>query len=548
MNKEQCRTIANIDIILNITSENVKEVASEALRWNLPRNRTGIFLLTKTIALLARVRPEKFMLCVELFKEICTIANKELSSQILDCYVRIALSNDCREAEYKIRNFFLLRCMYLAGLYSPEYINSILVKYTEFVNYSHYFALYIFFAPEIEKIHPRFFDNVNIVNFPYSDSVKEEFDRMKADNWSLFNETFKLGTVPGTIKAAIINDDVDELIKYSARPAFAVNMRIQPSIFEHRSMLQRRPTLLQIAAMCRSVKCVKYLLLQTVNIDEKDKMGYNAMCMAVAGGNHEIVRLIEQSGATISGAAHLAVEYFRDDIFEWVRNTYDVSMWRVDGLMRRLVHSAALVDNLKAFCIALDAGDDLEEKTPSGATPLILSLINNSLFVAQAIIDRIPRKTLFECNYYNKNLIQLVIERSTDDTIIFLIDLIPEWDHSKGTSAYSDSLICAVENRRATILPQIAQRIKNPNGKYYEIIADEYDPFTFEALVSSKNIPFNYSLFWNYIVSFPLARNIVLKYGFVTQAQLDDAGKEIFSNPDLSDDCFVSSDNSDSSV
>lgn len=100
------------------------------------------------------------------------------------------------------------------------------------------------------------------------------------------------------------------------------------------------PTLIGYCAYCGAIKCFKYLLLCNA---EKNSNLFTSSTMiecAIAGGNCEIIHLMEQNGATINkNCVEIAAEYQHFDIFDWLVEKLEYSSkWFLTSVNSFFVH------------------------------------------------------------------------------------------------------------------------------------------------------------------------------------------------------------------
>lgn len=111
----------------------------------------------------------------------------------------------------------------------------------------------------------------------------------------------------------IKKDDIDELQKLSAINDFDFNMSF--SFIGIGESL----TLLDCCALYGSIKCFRYVLLNGA------KAGSIGCMNAVRGGNLEIVRICSLDATNMDLVMCGAVEYHRDDVFDWIQSRYSTN-------------------------------------------------------------------------------------------------------------------------------------------------------------------------------------------------------------------------------
>jgi ankyrin repeat protein len=146
-----------------------------------------------------------------------------------------------------------------------------------------------------------------------------ELDLLKADDWKLFHSCFENTSNGEPLIDSLQLDDLNLFLERASARNFDYDASIPCSIFGRCPFLQYHPPLISFAAFHRSVKCFKHLLLLGANIDHLDIMRRSAIDFAIAGGCLEIVRLLEERGASFSDQSlSIAARFHRYDIFIWL--------------------------------------------------------------------------------------------------------------------------------------------------------------------------------------------------------------------------------------
>lgn len=128
--------------------------------------------------------------------------------------------------------------------------------------------------------------------------------------------------------------------------------------------LQFDPTILQVAAFYGAIKCFKFLLLNGSSIEDQEmekilnmrKRGPGALSdeypllrllytpYTVAGGNIEIIRIMEQQNLSFDGVeANIALYFHHYDVFEWLVGTKDLL------ITTKCMYFSAVTNNLSFF-------------------------------------------------------------------------------------------------------------------------------------------------------------------------------------------------------
>lgn len=131
------------------------------------------------------------------------------------------------------------------------------------------------------------------------------------------------GDNPDLIADLIRRDDIDNFQRlvngnYRDLEEFIEKCGIiNRSVYERKSIVNKKLTLTEYAAFYGSVKCFKYLLINECKLDKAAKY-------AVAGSNSEIIHICQQHKATFDGSLLLSIRYHRWEITEWLLETLNV--------------------------------------------------------------------------------------------------------------------------------------------------------------------------------------------------------------------------------
>lgn len=328
---------------------------------------------------------------------------------------------------------FLAHCLEVCFLYPEElvdFIHQFMIEKSDFVKeILEYFA---WFAPEIEMTNPVLFDqlyslyskqhsnnrhnsissieeeeeeanddddiNNNNPNIddddennknseeeindfePELDDFFKNFKNLRENNWELLKRYRLNGCNHNLINIAIKNDDADELQRIISEDCIDINSTSRPSIFELSIFCQTDPTFIQIAAFYQSVKCFKYLYSNGADIKRCDEEHKSTIQFAVAGGNHEIIRILQRANIDFSGAANIATLYHRNDIFNWIHDTIENNLQFVDKYHGTLLQSSCGSNNLEIFSFCMKHGADVNQKDDTGVCIFFfLFLVDSSL-------------------------------------------------------------------------------------------------------------------------------------------------------------------------
>lgn len=130
-------------------------------------------------------------------------------------------------------------------------------------------------------------------------------------------------------------------------------------------------------------------------------IGVPPLCVAVAGGNAEIVTMLLRAGANINAATqadnetalHIAIKLNRSDLITILTSRGpDLQTRTIDGGETPLHYAAAKSGSLATVVSLLKLGAKYDTLNTKGQTPAEAALLANNLHAAVAIINAAPRK------------------------------------------------------------------------------------------------------------------------------------------------------------
>lgn len=327
--------------------------------------------------------------------------------------------------------------------------------------------LFCWFAPMIKEEDPKLFIEMNENVFHYHDDINfghsfnlffNNIQKLKENNWELFNRCIEIEQNVNSVNEAIKNkDDENYLRNLCANPKFKFSLSpieeelqndeiqlksiIEPSIFEPSWIVQDRPTFIQFAAFFGSLKCFNYILLSMkmqLNADRsslflnaiEDEKKRNLITFAIAGGNIEIVRICEQNGVDLSHSLSIATEFYQHDIFQWIIESYnldekykDVDNFEIKSELTDIFCSAASSNNIyiTKWCIN-DKKVDVNNKNEKGMNPFLLAA-ENGCFETFLIILKLCKNVDINItdNKYNKNALHFACEHNHSEIVELLL-------------------------------------------------------------------------------------------------------------------------------
>lgn len=123
---------------------------------------------------------------------------------------------------------------------------------------------------------------------------------------------------PDSLAECLKSDNIEAFQEYASAPDFDFNQIIPCTRFEDNYFSSKRPQLIDYAAYYGSIKCFKFLLLNHAELEYRvvDQLTF-PQCV-IAGGHLEIVRILEQNNCDFNKVLHIAAQYHRNEIFDWL--------------------------------------------------------------------------------------------------------------------------------------------------------------------------------------------------------------------------------------
>lgn len=284
------------------------------------------------------------------------------------------------------------------------------------------------FAQELESFDPQLFRNLiialenrdqgsffDIFLSPYHPSLAE----FRTNNWHAMKELITSTHDDAILANAIKNDDIEFLRQYTIDYRFNPNKQIPELPFEPCLFLQGGPTLIQYAAFFGSIQCFKYLYLLKASLQLKDRRNRPLIMFAIAGGNLEIVRILEQSGVSFRGTLKIAMQFRRFDIFDWIIRTHGDSINDIQYELNAILCMCCRIDNLRGAieCVELGATPG---KVTDGMSPLLNAAVNGNYEVIR-FIAQCPGVEINGTNFDGKSALHLAVRTGRLDSVKFLV-------------------------------------------------------------------------------------------------------------------------------
>ena len=223
----------------------------------------------------------------------------------------------------------------------------------------------------------------------------------KEEGMSLYSMKELLEVFPENSPAfSIIHDDVDTFIKKSSEPSFnakeSFKIDSKSPLFYVR--FADKVSYLQAMAYFGAVKCFKYAIInESFSLEGIENY-------AVAGGNMEIIHLLEQKGLSFAKFLFTCMNFHRYEVGDWILLHYECkqAFRALYGYNFRAFFFQVLnkIDLRISFADAVGFGYldivkylveechfDVEAKDISGRTPLHIALENGHLDIVKYLVE-----------------------------------------------------------------------------------------------------------------------------------------------------------------
>lgn len=411
--------LANLQkLILDINENNIEETFTTLMKSEfIDEQRIGYITRAIVTSLKARYHSELLIPLIKKINDACPYFLKSLQKMLL---------SDPRSTSIL---FFLKKLVKNNILNAQEMLADVLDEKAKYISYQ-LFAIYQWFAPEIEEYFPDIFRKHLIEDDrTYSKQNNDKILNYKEDNWKRLNELTDYGSNLDPIAVAIRKDNVSELqTLISSDPEFDYDTMLKSDFYERSEKLFGKLNLMKYAAFFGSVECFKYLMLNGAKLDGEDQKNNpnNLLGFAIAGGNLEIIRIISQNGnVEMSKCLNTAIQFFRTDIYNWIQENHPTDLFSHGNYDSPLITTVFDSNNLEIFLKCWDYGID-RQLTLTYDVPLVYLASKNCVEILEFFL-KVPginaniRNNSFitpltlACKNGNIDMIQVILDSHKAD-------------------------------------------------------------------------------------------------------------------------------------
>lgn len=393
--------------MLEITEENIDSILTVAVNTGyMKQDLLDEFI--KFVYITSYIRPKSPHALALLIKK----ANNDVINRMLHFHFKKYLIEDPMIRVKTVKNIQLYRSLYDVGLIEKKFINEqiIFIRLTlemipQLIGQILPFACYFndLFPKDILDRYLKF-NCCYLDLFKFNEKYHDDYHYVF--NFAIDNSKYKPEL--SRMIQSIIADDVGSVQEIVSQPLFDINQDIE--IWEHHQFFIHGTKLIDAAAFYGSINTFKYLMMNGAKFhDNNSKMIIHSTGeYAVAGGNLEIVRILDQSHFEFGKEELLtSLLFHHNEIASWINDRLILSY---DFYRETKMFVASLTNNLEFFAsnqISF-SGRYMWPIAKYG----FIELVNFFNLSSDQVIDK--EKTLLDyvCKYQHKSTIHSFISKN----------------------------------------------------------------------------------------------------------------------------------------
>lgn len=324
------------EIILRINNQNYESSCKDLASSNYSKTENGLFTIAVNILNAVKYRPIQHMAYAQLLKKFLGFSYGFSKPNLFKTFFLSqfrAIVEDPSSYPRESATIAFFYDSYSIECFTIEEIIALMKQiYTtsNSVPTESSIALFFYFSSEISQSDYNFFNDLlsNVMNSEERILTHEIHDALVLMN-DLFANNFQMlrgwrasHCIPDSLAEAILKDDPEMLHTIIVKERLTLDVTIPPNIFGISEFVNHNPTLIQYASFFGSIKCFKHLLLNKASLSLTDDRHLKLVHFAVAGGNTEIIHILEQSETLFSRTLSISIEYNHYDLFEWLYEKY----------------------------------------------------------------------------------------------------------------------------------------------------------------------------------------------------------------------------------
>lgn len=382
------KTVDLQEALMSITDESFSSAVELIMGLPFIHRADGVRTLTNNLLLGVKYRPFHLSIMARLFGALVERAGPD------NCLIELKhflLLIPVKVIDERWRLAMIHECWCIGVLSDQEVFDAILAFFKLFPllpnkpywrnNSRQHFAIFIWFAPLLEKMDRAMFDEIwermkmyhgkKELSSNYNDYIAT-FESMRENDWKEYRYLTRYTYPLGSLASILRNDQLDKLKELAEQPNFDVNQRIESNLFESTSFLLRRPTLAQFCAIYGSVNCFNYLVEKGADLALMDCMKRILLHFAIAGGHPDIVKVATETVHDFVVATRVSAEFHRFELFKWFLTTKKTDLKANDIENGSIFHGIAAANHIRMILFCIEEGCDINLKDADGVCFLFI--------------------------------------------------------------------------------------------------------------------------------------------------------------------------------
>jgi hypothetical protein len=233
----------------------------------------------------------------------------------------------------------------------------------------------IFPAKDLSQISSNEFDFLSSSKLLESWQIPQCFrDRYFAKDFQL-QEIRKYGYEQNSLGCFLKFDNLDSFQVRSTEPAFDYEQEISISVYDIPShWTPPQQSILSVSAFYGSVACFKFIFLNGSRVSK------SVTESSIKGGAEELIKICEREHGDFSECLPIAVEFYRNNIADWLLMNFDVSKFSF----------LECIESVNFPCILFLLSNSVGANTGAngGRTPLHLAALNECTGIITLLVEK----------------------------------------------------------------------------------------------------------------------------------------------------------------